>query len=145
MINKIHNALTRHFISFKRSIQRIFPNIELVIFVIESIGLYYKLRFGLFVYKSTDFPFTKFGLVDNFLDKNKRYCTRIQDENFYSNAIYENVSRSPIGPLLAIQRMMPTPLTVTRPVRIIKPYRPIKLFAGNDYWFTLETTLPIEY
>ena len=138
MIKKIHSALTLHFVSFKRSLQRIFPNIELVILVIKSIGFYYKLKFGLFVYKNTDFPFTKVGLVDIFLDKNKRYCTRIQDENFYSNAIYENVSRSPIGPLLAIQRMMPTPLTVTRPVRIIKPHSPIKLFAGNDYCFTLE-------
>ena len=101
-------------------------------------GFYYKLKFGLFVYKNSDFPFTKVGLVDNFSDKNKRYCTRIQDENFYNNAIYENVSRSPIGPLLATQRMMPTPLTVTRPVKKINPYRPIKLFAGNDYWFTLE-------
>jgi hypothetical protein len=33
---------------------------------------------------------------------------------------------------------MPTVLTVARPVRKIKPNRPIKLFARNDYWFTLE-------
>jgi uncharacterized protein YacL (UPF0231 family) len=105
----------------------------------KSVSAYYKLKFGFFVYKNSDFPFTKAGLVSNFTDKKKLYCTRIQDENFYSNTIYENVSRSPIGPLLATKRMLITPLTVTRPVISIEPYKQIKLFAGNDYWLTLDS------
>jgi len=99
--------------------------------------MFSKLKVGFFVYKKSNFPSTKFGLIDTFFQKNQVYSTRIYNENIYLFNFFKNFSKSLLGPISTINRTIVQPFTVTRPVRLIPKDKNLELKKNIDYWLTL--------
>lgn len=125
-------------VHLNKKMDALFPNIDLVLFLIRAFYYYIRYKLKLFTYKNLDFPSSYRGIINTFEQKQQTYCTRIYKEDAQHNGFFESLPRFLIGPLLTIQKKMFQPLTVTRPVSRIPKNHRLKLKPGYEYWFTLE-------
>ena len=87
-----------------KKMESLFPNIDLVFFLIRAFYYYIRYKLKLFTYKNLDFPSSYRGIINTFEQKQQTYCTRIYKEDAQHNSFFESLPRFLIGPLLTIQK-----------------------------------------
>lgn len=103
----------------------------------KVLKFYLQFKTGRFIYKKSNFPSTRNGLICIFEDKGQQFCTQIFNESIYSINTFHFLPKSLFGPIGTITRKIVYPLTVTRPVVEVPKSTQISLKNDSSYWLTI--------